>query len=48
MRPEENEEIFEGLYNFKLPKEVVVEKVHKVVVPKVAINELKNVVAKPK
>ena len=34
--------------NFKLPKEVVVEKVHKVVVPKVAINELKNVVAKPK
>lgn len=34
--------------SFKLPKEVVVEKVNKVVVPKIAINELKNVVAKPK
>ncbi len=33
---------------FKLAKDVVVEKVNKVVVPKVAINELKNVVAKPK
>ncbi len=33
---------------FKLAKEVVVEKVHKVVVPNIAINELKNVVAKPK
>ena len=33
---------------FKLAKEVVVEKVHKVVVPKIAINEVKNVVAKPK
>lgn len=34
--------------SFKLPKEVMVEKVNKVVVPKIAINELKNVVAKPK
>lgn len=34
--------------SFKLPKEMVVEKVNKVVVPKIAINELKNVVAKPK
>jgi beta-glucosidase len=34
--------------SFKLPKEVIVEKVNKVVVPKVVINELKNVVAKPK
>lgn len=34
--------------SFKLAKEVIVEKVHKVLVPKVAINELKNVVAKPK
>ena len=33
---------------FKLAKEVIVEKVHKVVVPNIAINELKNVVAKPK
>jgi beta-glucosidase len=33
---------------FKLPKEVLVQKVNKVVVPKVAINELKNVVVKPK
>ena len=32
----------------KLAKDVVLEKVHKVVVPKIAINELKNVVAKPK
>jgi beta-glucosidase len=34
--------------NFKLPKEVTIEKVNKVVVPKIVINELKNVVAKPK
>jgi beta-glucosidase len=34
--------------SFKLPKEVLVQKVNKVVVPKIAINELKNVVAKPK
>ena len=33
---------------FKLAKDVLISKVHKVVVPKVAINELKNVVAKPK
>jgi beta-glucosidase len=33
---------------FKVAKEALVGKVHKVVVPKIAINELKNVVAKPK
>lgn len=34
--------------NFKLAKEVVVEKVNKVMVPKIAINELKHTVSKPK
>jgi beta-glucosidase len=34
--------------SFKLPKEVVVEKVNKVIVPKVTINEQKRVVAKTK
>jgi beta-glucosidase len=33
---------------FKVAKEVAVQKVHKVLVPKIAINELKYVVAKPK
>jgi beta-glucosidase len=42
-----SEETFSSV-GFKLPKEVMVEKVHKVVVPKVAINELKNVVIKVK
>jgi beta-glucosidase len=34
--------------SFKLPKEVMVEKVNKVIVPKVTINEQKRVVAKTK
>lgn len=34
--------------NFKLPKEVVVEKVNKVLVPKLAITEMKHLVSKPK
>jgi hypothetical protein len=34
--------------SFKLPKELVVEKVNKVIVPKVVINEQKRVIPKSK